>query len=71
MEKVQVKNIQVNSEKTVCQSKNLAELLIELGYGEAVVATALNGNFVAQGNRVNASLDHGDQVEILAPMQGG
>ena len=66
-----MKNIQVNSENIGCESDNLAALLIELGYGDAVVATAVNGNFVAQGNREITLLEHGDRIEVLAPMQGG
>jgi len=45
--------------------------LHELGYGEAVVATALNGEFVAAGSRPAARLTEGDRLEVLAPMQGG
>jgi sulfur carrier protein len=45
--------------------------LHELGYGEAVVATALNGEFVAAGSRPGARLTEGDRLEVLAPMQGG
>jgi sulfur carrier protein len=35
------------------------------------VATALNGNFVTIGQRVTTTLSDGDQLEVLAPMQGG
>jgi sulfur carrier protein len=50
---------------------DLAGALQELGYAEAVVATALNGEFVPAGARAEASLAAGDRLEILAPMQGG
>jgi len=50
---------------------DLAGALQELGYAEAVVATALNGEFVPAGARGEASLAEGDRLEILAPMQGG
>ena len=49
----------------------LAELLDEQGYGEAVVATALNGSFLPKGLRAATRLAEGDAVEIVAPMQGG
>jgi sulfur carrier protein len=49
----------------------LAALLEELGYGDAVVATAVNGQFVAVPARVRTPLNEGDRVEVLAPMQGG
>ncbi|MCV2402487.1 sulfur carrier protein ThiS [Marinomonas sp. C2222] len=66
-----MKNIQVNSENISCQAENLADLLTELNYGDAIVATALNGDFVAQGLRASTPLKDGDRIEILAPMQGG
>ena len=50
---------------------DLAAALLELGYGEAVVATALNGEFVPAGSRPGARLTDGDRLEVLAPMQGG
>jgi sulfur carrier protein len=50
---------------------DLATALQDLGYGEAVVATALNGEFVPAGSRPGARLTDGDRLEVLAPMQGG
>jgi sulfur carrier protein len=50
---------------------DLASALMDLGYGDAVVATALNGEFVAAGERASARLTDGDRLEVLAPMQGG
>lgn len=52
-------------------SPTLTELLKELGLSDAVVATALNGRFVAADDRNAATLRSGDAVEILAPLQGG
>jgi sulfur carrier protein len=49
----------------------LAAVLQELGYGESVVSTALNGEFVAATARSRTRLEDGDQLEVLAPMQGG
>jgi len=49
----------------------LATALEELGYGERVVATAVNGEFVAASARARTTLAEGDRVEILAPTQGG
>ncbi|TLY76106.1 MAG: sulfur carrier protein ThiS [Gammaproteobacteria bacterium] len=49
----------------------LSTVLEELGYGGAVVATAVNGEFVALGVRPRTRLAEGDRVEVLAPMQGG
>ncbi|MFT2089879.1 sulfur carrier protein ThiS [Paraglaciecola sp. 2405UD69-4] len=66
-----MKTIQLNSHDIESQSEHLAELLIEQGYGGSIVATAVNGEFVPQGNRANTQLQNGDRVEVLAPMQGG
>jgi sulfur carrier protein len=52
-------------------ASDLASALKELGYGSAVVATALNGEFVPSGSRQSARLAEGDRLEVLAPMQGG
>jgi sulfur carrier protein len=46
-------------------------LLKEMGWGEAPVATALNGEFVPAGARGGARVADGDHLEVLAPMQGG
>ncbi|MGL1920640.1 MAG: sulfur carrier protein ThiS [Hyphomicrobiales bacterium] len=64
-------NIQINGANNVVKSDTIFDLLIELNYGDAVVATALNGDFIPETLRKNASLKNGDQIEILAPMQGG
>jgi sulfur carrier protein len=50
---------------------DLAAALQELGYGDSVVATALNGEFVPTGSRPAVRLAEGDRLEVLAPMQGG
>jgi sulfur carrier protein len=49
----------------------LAAALDDLGYGEAVVATAVNGEFIPLENRRETRLADGDRLEVLAPMQGG
>ena len=49
----------------------LEAALGELGYGEARVATALNGEFVPVAERAATALADGDRLEVLAPMQGG
>ncbi|RCS24770.1 sulfur carrier protein ThiS [Phyllobacterium salinisoli] len=49
----------------------LDAVLGELDLADAVVATAVNGAFVSAAERGETALRDGDQVEILAPMQGG
>ena len=49
----------------------LSDLLTELGFGEAKVATAVNEAFVPAAHRDKTQLNDGDRLEIVAPMQGG
>lgn len=63
--------IEVNGAPRETQARSLAEALAELGLAEAVVATALNGDFVPRGERAATLLKTGDRIEIVAPMQGG
>lgn len=64
-------NIQLNGEVIQTSAPTLDALLTEAGFGGAVVATALNGNFVPQAARLELALTEGDRLEVLAPMQGG
>ena len=63
--------ILVNGDAREVSAASLAAALEELGLGQAVVATALNGEFVAAAARESTGLADGDRVEVLAPMQGG
>lgn len=48
----------------------LADLLVECGFADKV-ATALNGKFVPAAQRGTTQISEGDQIEVVAPMQGG
>ena len=61
----------VNGEPREIAAETLAEALTALGYEGAVVATALNGEFVPQRKRAATPLAEGDRIEIVAPRQGG
>lgn len=61
----------VNGEPRDVRGHTLALLLDELGYGGQKVATALNGAFVPEKTRAAQVLAPGDQIEIVAPRQGG
>jgi len=63
--------IVVNGEHADTRAATLTDLLNELGYADAIVATALNGTMVRAVQRRATALAQGDRVEILAPMQGG
>jgi sulfur carrier protein len=64
-------NITVNGEPCEIAASTLAEALIKLDFAEAVVATALNGEFVPKRKRAETPLKAGDAIEIVAPRQGG
>jgi sulfur carrier protein len=63
--------ILVNGAWRETHSARLAPALEELGYGGAIVSTALNGEFIAAAQRTETVLAEGDRLEVLAPMQGG
>lgn len=63
--------ILVNGDAREIRAQDLSGALEELGYGEAVIATAVNGEFVPAPARRAARLADGDRLEVLAPMQGG
>jgi sulfur carrier protein len=64
-------NILCNDLEQHIKANTLDKALVELGYANAVVATALNGEFVPKGKREHTTLKAGDHIEIVAPMQGG
>ena len=61
----------LNGEPREVHSTLLPDILNELGFGDARVATAVNEDFVAVGLRATVSLGEGDRLEVVAPMQGG
>jgi sulfur carrier protein len=61
----------VNGEKHDIDATTLAGALRALEYGEAKLATALNGEFVPARARAATPVNEGDRIEILAPRQGG
>ncbi len=63
--------IEVNGETRELAATHLAQALAELGWGEARVATALNGSFVPAAVRDATELSPGDRLEVLTAMQGG
>ena len=61
----------LNGQPLEVAATTLAEALAELGYAGKVIATAVNGDFVAVRKRDAIRLAEGDRIEVLAPMQGG
>lgn len=63
--------IQLNGETQITDCKTLEDALKAFGFGDAKVATAVNGEFVPVALRASTGLSEGDRLEVLAPMQGG
>ena len=63
--------LQLNGETITTEATTLDAVLTENGYAKATVATAVNGNFVPATLRTSHTLSDSDQIEVLAPMQGG
>lgn len=65
------KRIKVNGNLQETASSTLAELINELDYTGATIATAKNHEFVRVTDRSQTQIIDGDEIEILVPMQGG
>ena len=61
----------LNGDARDIEAATLDAALNALGFRDAVVATALNGRFVAKGARPATTLADGDAIEVVAPLQGG
>ena len=63
--------IVLNGEPAEVTATRLDAVLDELGYQGAVVATALNGDFVPREARGKVELAEDDHLEVVAPLKGG
>ena len=61
----------VNGAPHELAADDLAGVLAALDYGDAIVATAVNGAFVPAAARAARPVADGDRIEIVAPRQGG
>lgn len=61
----------LNGEAFATDVKTLDELCARLGFAEAKIATAVNGSFVPAPSRGATQLADADEIEIVAPRQGG
>lgn len=64
-------NVTVNGESHEINTQSLTNALSELGFSSTSVAVAINGVFVPRIHWQDTELRSGDQLEVLAPMQGG
>ena len=64
--------ISVNGEiKEVKEALNVIELLKALEYKKEGFALAINTTFIAIKSYTNTIIKEGDNIDILAPVQGG
>ena len=64
--------ITINGQKKKFAAEiDIASVLKEEGYDGKLLAVARNGEFVPRVAYANTNLEEGDELEILAPMQGG
>jgi sulfur carrier protein len=61
----------VNGQPLATAAATLADLVEGQGFAGVKVATAVNGDFVAERLRATTFLGGGDRVEILTVRQGG
>lgn len=65
-------NITLNGQdETLSDCNTIAALLQAKGYEGKLVAVAQNGHFVPKSTYATATINAGDKIEIVAPMQGG
>lgn len=55
----------------LAEAFSLDKLMQQQGYEKSYVAVALNRHFVSRTNYSTTFLKEGDEIEIVAPMQGG
>jgi len=60
-----------NGSKREVENRTLSDVLCELGYGQSMLATAVNGRFVPARHRDSILLGAGDAIEVVTPRQGG
>lgn len=57
--------------KNIDGAPDIASVLEAEGYSNKLVAVAHNGEFVPRISYAHTTLNDGDELEIVAPMQGG
>ena len=63
--------IVLNGKPLETEAANLKELCLLLGFNDAKIATAINGNFVPENQKQDTRLNREDKIEIVSPRQGG
>ena len=63
--------ILVNGDAQEVRAATLDALLLELGFADQRIATALDGDFIPAPRRAGQALRENSRIEIVSPMQGG
>tara|TARA_R110002096_G_scaffold260695_1_gene453978 strand:- start:9 stop:206 length:198 start_codon:yes stop_codon:yes gene_type:complete len=61
----------LNGKPQQVSESRLDAVLLECGYDQPAIATAVNQAIVHAEDRAQTSLQEGDQLEVLAPIGGG
>ncbi|AKH68415.1 thiamine biosynthesis protein ThiS [Spongiibacter sp. IMCC21906] len=65
-------SVSVNNDAKQCDPQQpLTVLLAEWGFEREKIAVAVNGDFVPRSHYQQFTLSDGDNVDVLAPVQGG
>ena len=62
--------ITINGERLTIKSAKLVEILQNFG-AKPPFAVAINGEFIPQSLHVSTTINEGDSIELLSPIQGG
>ncbi|ATC81102.1 sulfur carrier protein ThiS [Pseudoalteromonas agarivorans] len=62
--------ITINGELLTIKSSMLVDVLQNFG-AKPPFAVALNGEFIAQSLHASTTINEGDSIELLSPIQGG
>jgi sulfur carrier protein len=64
--------LQVNGEKKQFSAvQYVDDVLRELGYEAKKIAVAVNGEFVPRSQYASRTVNDGESIDIVAPVQGG
>ena len=63
--------ITLNGQQVETQQVTLDALLLEQGYADCSVATAVDDQFIPRAQRNSTAIQADCVVEVVAPMQGG
>ncbi len=63
--------ISLNGKRVSVSETRLKDMMISQGYHSSHMAVAINGTFVPKSAHETLQVNDGDEIDIVAPMQGG